>query len=125
MSDGAHPAAASTSWQWWARHPKVGSTDQGNTRSEQPSTAGLLARRMRGLHLDPERFASSEESAFAELARLCARCESGGHCGRGLDDEFADLGWQAWRDYCPNATTLSVLTALQGCESAVADARLR
>ena len=71
---------------------------------------------MRALHLDPDRFAASEDTAFAELKRLCARCESRGQCESELEDEFADPGWQTWRDYCPNSTTLRMLTALHGCE---------
>jgi hypothetical protein len=77
---------------------------------------GLLVRRMRALHLDPDRFAAGEGSAFAELKRLCAQCASRGQCEHALEDEFADPGWQAWRDYCPNSTTLSLLTALHECE---------
>jgi hypothetical protein len=91
--------------------------------AHQQDHADLLVRRMRALHLDPDRFAASDNSAFAELSRLCERCDSRGQCERELEDEFADPGWQAWRDYCPNSTTLSVLTALHGCEAAGEAAR--
>lgn len=92
------------------------STERTMDVARQQERAGLLVRRMHALHLDPDRFAGGEDSAFGELKRLCARCESRGQCERELDDEFADPGWQAWRDYCPNSTTLSMLTALHGCE---------
>ena len=82
----------------------------------EPERVGLLVRRMHALHLDPDRFSAGEDSAFAELKRLCARCENRGQCASELEDEFADPGWQAWRDYCPNATTLSMLAALHVCE---------
>lgn len=82
----------------------------------QQDRVGLLVRRMHALHLDPDRFATGEDSAFGELMRLCARCGSRGQCARELEDEFADPGWESWRDYCPNSTTLSMLTALHGCE---------
>ena len=77
----------------------------------------LLPRRMRGLHFDVDEFARAEPFAFRELQRFCALCESYRECERELADEFADPGWQNWRDYCPNATTLSVLSTLQVCAS--------
>jgi len=75
----------------------------------------LLPRRMAALHLDVDGFARREPLTFRELHRLCALCDSHRQCARGLADEMADPGWQDWRDYCPNATTLSLLSALEGC----------
>lgn len=118
-----------TFWRRWGwRATDLPSTDpifnqQESLSSERTADAerqqdrvGLLVRRMHALHLDPDRFSAGEDFAFAELKRLCARCESRGQCERELEDEFADPGWQAWRDYCPNSTTLSMLTALHECE---------
>jgi hypothetical protein len=82
----------------------------------------LLVRRMRALHIDPDQPAS-EVFAFGELTRVCRQCRTRAQCERELDDEFADPGWQAWRDYCPNATALSMLTALHGCETLRASQR--
>jgi hypothetical protein len=76
-----------------------------------------LRRRMAALRVDPDELARSEPAAFQELQRLCATCDSRGRCALDLADESTDPAWQAWRDYCPNATTLSVRSALQGCQS--------
>ena len=73
----------------------------------------LLPRRMLGLHFDVDEFSRTEPLAFGKLRELCALCESRRECERDLADEFADPGWQKWRDYCPNATTLCVLSTLQ------------
>ncbi|MFD2180806.1 hypothetical protein [Rhodoplanes azumiensis] len=75
----------------------------------------LLCRRMRALRLDPDELYCSEPRAFGMLHRLCATCPVPGRCARDLADEFADPAWQDWRNYCPNATTLSILSALRGC----------
>lgn len=75
----------------------------------------LLCRRMRALHLDPDELYCSEPWAFGVLRKLCATCEVQGRCSRDLADEFADPGWLDWRNYCPNATTLSILSALREC----------
>ncbi|RAI44261.1 hypothetical protein CH341_10160 [Rhodoplanes roseus] len=76
----------------------------------------LLCRRMRALRLDPDELYCSEPRAFGILRRLCATCSVPGRCARDLADEFADPAWQDWRNYCPNATTLSILSALRACE---------
>ncbi len=75
----------------------------------------LLSRRMLALHLDPSEFARAELSALSELQRLCGRCRHRVQCEGDLADEFADPAWQNWRDYCPNANALSILSALRGC----------
>jgi hypothetical protein len=75
----------------------------------------LLCRRMRALRLDPDELYCSEPWAFGVLRKLCATCSVPGRCAHDLADEFADPGWQDWRNYCPNATTLSILSALRGC----------
>lgn len=75
----------------------------------------LLCRRMRALHLDPDELYCSDPRAFSAMQRLCGNCDCPGRCAQDLGDEFADPGWQDWRNYCPNATTLSILSALQGC----------
>lgn len=75
----------------------------------------LLCRRMRALRLDPDELYCSEPRAFDVLRRRCAACPVPGRCARDLAEEFADPGWQDWRNYCPNATTLSILSALRAC----------
>jgi len=79
--------------------------------------AELLFRRMAALRLNPAEFGRIEPRLFHELRRLCAMCQSKDQCARGIADEFSDPAWQDWREYCPNATILSVMSALRGCHS--------
>jgi len=78
-------------------------------------SSDLLRRRMEALHLDP----NDVDRPTAQLAGiktgLCAHCAARGKCMRDLDDEFADPGWGDWRNYCPNATTLTILSTLGNC----------
>lgn len=102
--DGGNAIAAATS------------SDQRDGLGTLPENADPLHARMRAMHLDPNEVLNSGNPVANELPRLCARCESRGRCMRDLVDEFADPAWQAWRNYCPNATTLSVLSTLHGCD---------
>ena len=79
-------------------------------------SSDLLKRRMRALHLDPDDLDRAPAWVTGIKTGLCCRCEVRGRCMRDLDDEFADLGWGDWRNYCPNATTLSILSTLHECE---------
>lgn len=77
----------------------------------------LLLLRMQGLRIDPDDFARAEPLIIHEMQNLCAKCDNPSRCAQDLENEFADLAWQEWRDYCPNATTLSMLSTLQSCEA--------
>jgi hypothetical protein len=79
----------------------------------------LLARRMQAMHINSNELARLDPFAFRELQELCSRCQAPAQCARDLDDEFTDPGWEAWRDYCPNATALSVLSTLDSLEARV------
>jgi hypothetical protein len=81
------------------------------------TSADLLMRRMAMLHLEPADLAVAEPLLMGEFRRLCAMCESKGRCARSLADEFSDPAWQDWRDYCPNATILTVMSTLRDCRS--------
>jgi hypothetical protein len=118
-------------WEDWATRafdlagPKQNTADEPRcalARSDGPDPVDLLSGRMRVLHLEPDEFGSAEVWGFRELQRLCTRCEARAKCADGLADEFSDTGWQDWRDYCPNATTLSILSALRGAGSEAARA---
>lgn len=78
-------------------------------------SSDLLKLRMKALHLDP----ADADRPAAQLAGiatgLCAHCAARGKCIKDLDDEFADPGWGDWRNYCPNATTLTILSTLGNC----------
>ncbi|HET7681476.1 MAG TPA: hypothetical protein VFK79_15235 [Xanthobacteraceae bacterium] len=81
--------------------------------------SNLLERRMVALNLDPAEVARSEPALFRSFQRLCTSCQSPMHCVRDLALEFSrDPGQPAssdWRDYCPNATMLDMLSTLQSC----------
>jgi hypothetical protein len=81
--------------------------------------SNLLERRMAALNLDPAEVALAEPALFRNFQRLCTSCQSPVRCARDLAQEFArDPSQPAssdWRDYCPNATTLNMLSILQSC----------
>ena len=83
--------------------------------SHGPDPISLLERRMEAVSLNPTEIAHIEPLTIRELQQRCVRCEKRGQCALDLADKFADPGWQYWRDYCPNAATLSMLSAFQGC----------
>jgi hypothetical protein len=99
------------------REPEPASDSAPFDRSDL-GRADLLSLRMQVLRLDVDQLGSADLWGFRELQRLCAKCESRLECARTLADEFSDPGWQDWRNYCPNATTLSILSALHGTDSA-------
>ena len=73
-----------------------------------------LLHRMTVLRLDPDELADLEPLVFCDLRSACMMCENRQTCERDLADETADLAWQSWRDYCPNSTILTVLSAVRG-----------
>jgi hypothetical protein len=81
-----------------------------------PDPISLLERRMEALSLDPDEVTRMEPLTVRELQHRCVKCGMRGRCALDLADEFADSGWQYWRDYCPNAATLMTLCTLQGCK---------
>ena len=82
-------------------------------RTDSPD---LLECRMEALCLEPNEVV--DPLTFRQLQQRCAKCESRGQCALDLADEFADPAWQYWRNYCPNAATLAMLSTLQGCSRA-------
>jgi hypothetical protein len=78
----------------------------------------LLRKRMATLHIDATELGRSEPATMRDLQRVCAMCGFKYRCSRDLAVEALDPSWQEWRDYCPNATTLSTLGALQICSEA-------
>jgi hypothetical protein len=106
-----------------AQHLGISAAELRFIASYDPDRADLLRRRMAALHLEPGELARCEPITFRELQRRCTTCDSRGRCALDLADEFAGPTWQAWRDYCPNATTLSMLSTLQCCPSGVGRSR--
>jgi hypothetical protein len=81
-----------------------------------PNDATLLARRMAALDLDAYELAITEAALVHHLKRRCLSCEAWRRCLQDLTPDRADLDWQEcqdWMDYCPNASALEMLSALQ------------
>ena len=81
----------------------------------RPDPISLLERRMEALSLNPDEVAHIEPRTVRELQHRCVKCEKREQCALDLADEFADFAWQSWRDYCPNAATLTMLSTFQSC----------
>jgi len=83
--------------------------------SYRPDPISLLERRLEALSLDPDEVAHIEPLTVRELQHRCVKCEKREQCALDLADEFADPGWQSWRDYCPNAATLTMPSTFRSC----------
>jgi hypothetical protein len=81
----------------------------------RPDPIGLLERRMGALELNPDQVAHIEPRTLRELRHHCVKCAKREQCALDLADEFADPDWKCWRDYCPNAAMLTMLSTLQSC----------
>jgi hypothetical protein len=82
--------------------------------SHSPDPISLLDRRMEALLLNPDEITHMEPLMIRELQHRCVKCEKRRQCALDLAaDKFADPRRQCWRDYCPNAATLLMLSALQ------------
>lgn len=81
-----------------------------------PDPISLLERRMEALSLDPDELTHIEPLRVRELRHRCVNCGKRRQCALDLADEFADPGWQYWREYCPNAATLMTLSTLRVCK---------
>lgn len=73
-----------------------------------PDAAARLRRRMAVLQLDPQDLARREGAVMQDMQRLCTLCDRTGRCAAELDRRPQD---PAWRQYCPNSGTLTVLQA--------------
>ena len=83
--------------------------------SFRPDPISLLERRMEALSLNPDEVAHIEPLMVRELQQRCVKCKKPEQCALDLADEFADPGRQSWRDYCPNAAALAMLSTFQSC----------
>ena len=83
----------------------------------------LLERRMGALLLDPDEVAHVGPLTTRQLQNRCVKCAKREQCALDLADKFADPDWKYWRDYCPNAATLTMLTTFQSRSTATEDPR--
>jgi hypothetical protein len=75
--------------------------------SRGSQSAELLLQRMAALDLDRNEVARTERATFQDLQRVCTQCQK--RCARDL---MRSPGDAVWKDYCPNAQTLTALNAL-------------
>ena len=87
----------------------VSSAELYKLASRGPESADLLCRRMEVLDLDHDEVARVERATFQDLQRVCSMCDCKKRCARDLARDPAD---PVWKDYCPNAQTLTALNAL-------------
>ena len=87
----------------------VSSAELYRLASQAPESADLLCRRMEVLDLDQNEVARVERATFQDLQRVCSMCDCKKRCARDLTHNPAD---PAWKDYCPNAQTLTALNTL-------------
>lgn len=71
--------------------------------------AELLTRRMKALDLDCKEVARLMPETLHDLQRLCALCVNRRRCAHDLGLDPSD---PRWKDYCPNASTLTDLDAM-------------
>jgi uncharacterized protein YjiS (DUF1127 family) len=71
-----------------------------------PDSADLLRRRMAAVGLDEQEIVRSAPQVLRDLDRVCSECADKSRCRHDLDDNG---GNPAWRDYCPNVSTLDAL----------------
>ena len=74
-----------------------------------PASADLLFQRMAALDLDQNEVAKTDRATFQDLQRVCTMCDCHRRCARDLARDPLD---PVWKDYCPNASTLTALNAL-------------
>jgi hypothetical protein len=91
--------------------------------SHRPDPISLLERRMETLSLRLDEVAHMEPLVALELRHRCVKCEQPERCALDLADELVNPGGRPWRDYCPNAATLTMLGSLQAARTG--DRRVR
>ncbi|MPZ59193.1 MAG: hypothetical protein GEU91_22445 [Rhizobiales bacterium] len=89
-----------------ARDVGVTTTELRVLAGKWPESADLLTRRMAVLGLDAAEVAHSQPSVSKDLERLCSLCASKRRCE---SDLATNPEGQAWQQYCPNHTTLTIL----------------
>ena len=87
----------------------VSSAELYKLASRGPGSADLLCRRMEVLDLDHDEVARVERGTFQDLQRVCSMCDCKKRGARDLARDPAD---PVWKDYCPNAQTLTALDTL-------------
>jgi uncharacterized protein YjiS (DUF1127 family) len=99
-----------------ARDVGITPSELRNIAAKGPDAADQLDMRLEGLHLTPDALRRDEPLIMRDLERVCTQCGSKRRCVRDFVRYPDDT---AWREYCPNATTLDALEGrAPGCEAA-------
>jgi uncharacterized protein YjiS (DUF1127 family) len=86
--------------------------------AKRPDAADQLKLRLEALHLDAATIQRDEPLIMRDLERVCMTCGSKRRCVRDFI-RFPDDA--AWREYCPNATTLDALEKAPADEKSAAN----
>jgi len=73
----------------------------------------LLVRRMAALDLDPCELRLLDPALMRHMQRQCTVCDEREYCLQDLTSGSALQDREDWRDYCPNAFALEMLSGLQ------------
>jgi hypothetical protein len=132
-----HPSVFASALAWlrnWVGAPARPGAPRGIGASpavrEMPTPAyniingGLLFRSMDMLAIDRSELAQDDPLLFRELQGRCAACRSRAICAREQALGLDDAGWDAWRGYCPNSSTLLAIGAVQNCARAAQQIRM-
>jgi hypothetical protein len=91
-----------------ARDVGVSRADLSILAGKWPDLGDLLYWRMNEINLDRKEVTQADPQVMRDLQRVCTVCGSKRRCEHELAKNPSDPTWQK---YCPNATTLSALTA--------------
>jgi hypothetical protein len=70
------------------------------------------------LQIDRDELANNDPLLFRELQGRCALCRDKAECMHAQARTFEDADWDRWREFCPNASTLTTIGAVQNCAQA-------
>jgi hypothetical protein len=91
-----------------ARDVGISGADLSILAGKWPDLGDLLYWRMNEINLDRKEVTQADPQVMRDLQRVCTVCGSKRRCEHELAKNPSDPTWQK---YCPNATTLSALTA--------------
>lgn len=86
----------------------ISTTELRELASHGSGSANLLSQRMAALDLDQNEVARTEPATMQDLQRVCTMCNCHHRCVRELARDPLD---PVWKGYCPNAQTLTALSA--------------
>jgi len=114
-TEGSANELAAEDLERMARDLGVSACDLRSLLHRPAQDARLLRQRMELLGITPEDVSSIEAAMLRDMQRVCTMCDSRGVCIRDLRRSASDPHSQDWRDYCPNAATLNMISTLKVC----------